>query len=142
MAVATWYPITDYKLTRAERRASSVRLDLTLPSMMTDLFDAAYLWPPHMDVTDPLLSPSRASDELLAEGVPPHVMFYTCEWDMLLREGEELAKRLARAPIQKQVFYKMIPGVVHGWDKGPHPHKLAKLYRECCEKLREVFDSD
>jgi len=143
-AVATWYPITDYTLSRAERRETSVRPDQTLPDNITSLFDAAYLSPPELLLADPLLSPSKATDKELAEGLPPHVIFYTCEWDMLLREGEEFASRLGREPIGKDVMYKMIPEVPHAWDKTPDPTKPAagseELYQECCEALRKIFE--
>ena len=145
-AVATWYPITDYTLSRAERRETSVRPDQTLPDNITSLFDASYLYPPELMLSDPLLSPSKATDEQLTQGIPPHVIFYTCEWDMLLREGEELAKRLGRPPINKDVRYKMIPEVPHAWDKAPDPIKPAagaeKLYLECCKALKEIFDEE
>jgi len=143
-AVATWYPITDYTLSRAERRATSVRPDQTLPDNITSLFDASYLYPPELVLAHPWLSPSKASDELLASAIPPHVLFYTCEWDMLLKEGEELARRLGRAPINKNVRYKMIPEVPHGWDKSPDPTKTAihseELYLECCTALKDIFN--
>lgn len=142
-AIATWYPITDYTLSRAERRATSVRPDQTLPDNITSLFDASYLYPRDLLLAHPLLSPSKASDQQLAKAIPPNVIFYTCEWDMLLREGEELAKRLEKAPINKKLFYKMIPEVPHGWDKSPDPLKPAahteELYRECCQYLRNIF---
>ncbi|KAK3361479.1 Alpha/Beta hydrolase protein [Lasiosphaeria ovina] len=145
-AIATWYPITDYTLSRAERRASSIRPDQTLPPTLTTLFDSSYLYPPDLKLNDPFLSPSKASDELLMEGIPPNVIFYTCEWDMLLREGDEFAKRLGEEPINKNVRYKMIPGVPHGWDKSPDPVKPAadseKLYLECCEALKEIFAAE
>ena len=142
-AVATWYPITDYTLSRAERRATSVRPDQTLPDNITSLFDASYLYPSNLVLANPLLSPSKATDEQLAKSIPPNVIFYTCEWDMLLREGEELAKRLEKMPISKKVFYKKIPEVPHGWDKSPDPLKPAahtdELYTECCQHLRSIF---
>ncbi|KAK0640645.1 Alpha/Beta hydrolase protein [Cercophora newfieldiana] len=145
-AVATWYPITDYTLSRAERRETSVRPDQTLPDNITSLFDASYLYPPELLLADPLLSPSKATDEQLAQGIPPHVIFYTCEWDMLLREGEELAKRLGRSPIGKDVRYKMIPEVPHAWDKAPDPTKPAagseQLYEECCKALKGIFEGE
>lgn len=143
-AIATWYPITDYTLSRADRRDTSVRPDQTLPDNITSLFDASYLSPPELSLSDPLLSPSKASDEELAEGIPENVIFYTCEWDMLLREGEELAQRLGRPPIGKKVQYKMIPEVPHAWDKAPDPLKPAAgseaLYKECCQALKKIFD--
>ncbi|KAK3315908.1 Alpha/Beta hydrolase protein [Apodospora peruviana] len=142
-AIATWYPITDYTLSRAERRLTAIRPDQTLPPALTTLFDASYLYPADLDLSDPFLSPSKASDAQLAESIPQDVVFYTCEWDMLLREGEELAKRLGAPPISKNVRYKMIPGVPHGWDKSPDPLKPAAnsevLYKECCETLRDIF---
>ncbi|KAK0615319.1 Alpha/Beta hydrolase protein [Bombardia bombarda] len=145
-AIATWYPITDYTLSRAERRATSIRPDQTLPPTLTTLFDTSYLFPPDLDLADPFLSPNKATDEMLAEGIPPNVVFYTCEWDMLLREGEELAQRLGRPPINKDVRYKMIPGVPHGWDKSPDPLRPAasseELYLECCNYLKEIFERD
>ncbi|KAI2783345.1 alpha/beta-hydrolase [Daldinia loculata] len=146
LAVATWYPITDYTLTRAERRASALRPEATLPPTLTNLFDASYLFPPELDLADPCLSPSKASDEMLIEGLPHNIIFYTCEWDMLLHEGEELAQRLQNPPISKNVFYTMIPGVAHGWDKGPNPmnppQKSEKMYGECCRKLKNIFEED
>ncbi|GAB1315380.1 hypothetical protein MFIFM68171_05590 [Madurella fahalii] len=142
-AVATWYPTTDYTISRAVKRATSVRPDQTLPDTLTSLFDASYLDPPSLRLAHPYISPSKATDEQLVAAIPETVIFYTCEWDMLLKEGEELAQRLGRAPINKDVRYKMIPGVPHAWDKSPDPTKpapaAAELYRECCEILREVF---
>lgn len=144
VAVASWYPITDYTLTRAERRMKAKRPDRALPPILTDLFDAAYLYPPGLDLTDPCLSPSRASDELLAAALPGDIIMYTCEWDMLLREGEELAGRLAGEAVGKRVQYRMVGEVPHGWDKGPCPLSppggSEEVYAECCDKLRGVFE--
>ncbi|KAI1386758.1 alpha/beta-hydrolase [Hypoxylon trugodes] len=146
VAIATWYPITDYTLSRAERRASALRPEATLPPVLTNLFDASYLFPPELDLAHPFLSPSRASDDVLIESMPDTVIFYTCEWDMLLHEGQALAERLHKPPISKNVYYTMIPGVAHGWDKGPNPMKpppkSEKLYGECCRKLRIAFEGE
>ncbi|KAM7212929.1 Alpha/Beta hydrolase fold [Rhypophila decipiens] len=145
-AIATWYPITDYTLSRAERRASSIRPDQTLPHTLTQLFDAAYLFPADLDLANPFLSPSKASDQVLKESIPEHVIFYTCEWDMLLKEGQEFADRLKSKPIGKNVRYKMIPEVPHGWDKSPDPVRPAamseELYGECCAALKEILKAD
>jgi len=145
-AIATWYPITDYTLSREIRRATSKRPDQTLPPTLTTLFDASYLFPPELDLANPFLSPSKASDDELIESIPADVIFYTCEWDMLLREGEELANRLRAPPINKNVHYKMIPEVPHGWDKAPDPIRPAAgseaLYQECCDLLKAIFDKE
>ncbi|KAI1268214.1 alpha/beta-hydrolase [Xylariaceae sp. FL1019] len=146
LAVATWYPITDFTLSRDERRANSVKPEATMPPSLTSLFDAAYLFPPELDVADPCLSPNKASDELLQKGIPENVFFFTCELDMLLREGEFLAWRLQKTPVSKRIFYTMVEGVQHGWDKGPNPvkppDKSEHLYKECCTRLRKVFNGD
>lgn len=144
VAIATWYPVTDYTLTRAERRFGAKRPDQTLPPVMTNLFDASYLFPADLDLADPCLSPSKASNEVLKEGLPEDIIMYTCEWDMLLREGEDFACRLAAEPINKWVQYRMIDEVPHGWDKGPSPFcppiGSEEVYGECCDRLRGVFD--
>lgn len=145
-AMVTWYPITDYTLSRVERRAAAVRPDQTLPPTLTTLFDAAYLFPSDLDLCNPFLSPSKAPDELLKESIPQDVIIYTCEWDMLLKEGEEFAERLSQEPIRKNVRYKTIPCVPHGWDKSPDPRKPASgsedLYKECCIMLKEILHRD
>lgn len=144
VAVASWYPVTNYTLTRHERRARAKRPDQTLPPCLTNLFDAAYLYPPDLDLSDPHLSPSMASDALLMAGLPEDMIMYTCEWDMLLVEGEDFAGRLAAEPINKRVQYRMIDEVPHGWDKGPSPFSppggTDEVYAECCERLRGVFE--
>ncbi|KAI0873535.1 Alpha/Beta hydrolase protein [Hypoxylon argillaceum] len=146
VALATFYPITDYTLSREERRAGSVRPEATLPASLTNLFDASYLFPPELDLADPCLSPNKASDELLMKSIPNNVFFFTCEWDMLLVEGEYLARRLEQSPISKRMFYYMIRGVRHGWDKGPSPikppYQSEKVYRECSIRLWRVFNGD
>ncbi|KAK4032105.1 Alpha/Beta hydrolase protein [Parachaetomium inaequale] len=143
-AVASWYPVTDYTQPRAAKRAASVRPDQTLPETLTSLFDASYLQPSTLQLVNPYLSPSRATDEHLAAAIPQTVVLYTCEYDMLMQEGEEFASRLGRAPISRDVRYKMVKGVPHAWDKSPDPTKPAEfsedLYRECCGHLREVFE--
>ncbi|KAL2182227.1 alpha/beta-hydrolase [Thermothelomyces heterothallicus CBS 203.75] len=143
-AVATWYPITDYTEPRALKRAASVRPDQNLPETLTSLFDACYLHPPDLPLDSCYLSPSMATDEHLAAAIPQTVIFFTCEHDMLMQEGEALAKRLREPPISKDVRYKMIKGVAHAWDKSPDPTKPAEysedLYRECCGYLSEAFE--
>ncbi|KAL1841779.1 hypothetical protein VTJ49DRAFT_6617 [Mycothermus thermophilus] len=137
-AAASWYPVTDYTIPREVKRASCPRPDQTLPPLLTNLFDASYLHPPDLSVAHPYLSPSRASDEQLAAAMPEMVIIYTCEWDMLRKEGEEFADRLRQPPIARDVRYKMIERVPHAWDKSPDPIKPAagaeEAYRECLTK--------
>ena len=144
VAVASWYPVTNFTISRAQRREWCKRPDRTLPPILTDLFDASYLHPPTLDLADPHLSPAMASDEMLRDALPDNVIMYTCEWDMLLREGEDFAGRLAAEPINKTMMYKEIDGVPHGWDKGPSPFSppegSEELYAECCQRLKEIFE--
>ena len=143
VAMTPWYPLTDYTLSRDERRKVAVRVDQTLSPTLTNLFDASYLYPADLDLAEPSLSPAKASDELLERSMPKHVIFYTCEWDMLLQEGERFASRLEKDPINKKVHYQMIPGVPHAWDKMPSPmqapERSEEFYRQCCELLKEAF---
>ncbi|KAK4149540.1 Alpha/Beta hydrolase protein [Chaetomidium leptoderma] len=142
-AVASWYPVTDYTQPRAAKRAASVRPDQTLPDTLTSLFDASYLQPATLKLANPHISPSKATDEQLATAMPEMLILYTCEWDMLMREGDEFAKRVGREPIGRDVRYKMVKGVPHAWDKSPDPTKPAEfseeLYEECCGHLSEAF---
>jgi len=143
-AVAAWYPVTDFTQPRAAKRAACVRPEQTIPEALTNLFDASYLHPPILELANPYLSPSQAADELLAAALPEMVVLYTCEWDMLMKEGEAFAHRAGRAPIGRDVRYKMVEGVPHAWDKSPSPTKPAErseeLYAECCGFLREAFE--
>ena len=145
-AVASWYPVTDYTRSRAAKRASCVRPDQTIPETLTNLFDASYLHPPTLELANPYLSPVKATNKQLVDGMPEMVIVYTCEWDMLMKEGGEFAKRLGEAPIGKDVRYKMVEGVPHAWDKSPSPTRVAErseeLYAECCGYLREAFEKD
>ena len=145
VATVAWYPIVDYNRSRAERRATCRRPDQALPSNLTDLFDASYLYPVDIDLLDPYVSPFQASDEQIVRNLPQSILIYTCEWDMLQKEGKEFAHRLGEAPISKDVYHKMIRGVPHGWDKSPNPlrpaHQSEKLYTQCCQKLRAIFSN-
>lgn len=135
VAVAPWYPALYYTLTRAERRAFAVRSDQLLPPNLTSLFDVSYLLPADLDISNLFLSPAKAFDELLRESMPPNVILYACEWDMLRRAAEEFANKLQSPPISKEVQYQLIKSVPPWWDKGPNPlrppHDSERLYEEC-----------
>lgn len=142
-AIVSWYPSTDYTHTREQRRMTCVRKDQELPSLFTDLFDESYLQPPTMDMGNPFLSPGVAPKEMLAE-LPEDIIMFTCEWDMLLAEGERLRDRL-RDEVGKNIRYHMVPGVPHGWDKAPNPIKptpgVYTHYLTACKELRKVLKS-
>lgn len=62
---------------------------------------------------------------------------------MLLDEGQAFKKRLESPEINKQLYYKMVEGVPHGWDKAPNPLKptpgVREHYLACCKEMRRIF---
>ena len=147
-AIVPWYPSLDYTRTRAQRRSTNVRKDQELPAIFTDLFDESYLHPPDtIPLDSPYLSPGIASDAHLRNALPRDIIMHTCEWDMLLAEGQDFYKRLVSREVgEKNVVYKMIEGVPHGWDKAPNPVKptpgVKAHYLKACKELRRVFGDE
>lgn len=140
--VVSWYPSTDYTRTREERRATQAeRSDQQLPAVFTELFDESYLSPPTMDKSNPYLSPGVAPDHMLA-AMPQEIILFTCQWDMLLKEGEDFRDRLL--DLHKTVHYRMIPNVPHGWDKAPNPLRetpgVESEYLRACKELRRILN--
>ncbi|KAL1970430.1 hypothetical protein VTN77DRAFT_4074 [Rasamsonia byssochlamydoides] len=142
LSIFSWYPILDFVASRAYRRATSTMPAKTLPAFLTNLFDESYL-PDHDQRASPFASPERATDEILAEGLPHHIFLYTCEWDMLLHEGQRFVRRLEG--LGKKVRAMMVEKVPHAWDKSPNPFrdqdKVNVLYREACAEMKAIFDA-
>lgn len=143
-AIVPWYPSIDYTQTREQRRASNVRKDQELPQRFTELFDQSYLHPPDtIPLDSPYLSPGIAETSLLRDALPNEIIMHTCEWDMLLAEGQRFKDRLISAEINKHVVYTMVEGVPHGWDKAPNPISptpgVKEYYLNACDELRRVF---
>ncbi|KAJ9132034.1 Alpha/beta-hydrolase [Coniochaeta hoffmannii] len=115
--ISLFYPLLDWTMSRPRKRATCVRPDLTLPSGMTDLFDASYIYPPlPVDQrTDWRLSPGLMSAEMLDRMPPLHLCL--CEYDMLLTEGLTFAQRLRERG--KFVEVRVVLGAKHAWDKPP-----------------------
>jgi acetyl esterase/lipase len=115
--IALFYPLLDWTMSRPRKRATCSRPDLTLPSSMTDLFDASYIHPPlpvHQR-TDWRLSPGLMPDEMLDRLPPIHLCL--CEYDMLLTEGLTFAERLRLRG--KKIEARVVLGAKHAWDKPP-----------------------
>jgi acetyl esterase/lipase len=130
-AIVPWYPSLDYTRTRSERRATCVRADQELPALFTNLFDDSYLHPPKdVSLDSPYLSPGVAPTSLLKNALPQDIIMHTCEWDMLLDEGQAFYERLKAPDVGKDVVYTMVEGVPHGWDKAPNPWKPTPGVRE------------
>ena len=140
--LVSFYPSTDYTQTRAQRRATASRPDHLLPAVFTELFDQSYLQPPSLDLSHPWLSPGVAPADMLA-ALPDDIVLFTCEWDMLLAEGERFRDRL-RTDLGKRVHYHCVPEVPHGWDKAPNPLRETPGSREqytvACRELKRMFD--
>ena len=140
VALISWYPSVDNRLTRDQRRANSVIPSKTLPPILTHLFDASY-FPHRTSVGSPYASPAAASDGDLAAALPDDIAMYLCEWDMLLREGEEFQKRLEM--LGKRVRCEIIKERKHAFDKRPSPFKLdwkmGLYYKKACDWLYGVY---
>ncbi|RAO69337.1 uncharacterized protein BHQ10_005349 [Talaromyces amestolkiae] len=141
VATFAWYPLLDFVASRAHRRAMSVIPGKTMPSFFTTLFDESYL-PDHTERSSPFASPERATDEMLAAGLPHDIFLYTCEWDMLLQEGQRFVRRLE--DMGKKVRAMMVEKVPHAWDKSPNPFrdqgKINVFYKAACAEMKAIFD--
>ena len=142
VGIVSFYPILDFTISRDQKRAASVRPKKCLPKVFTNLFDAAYLSKDD-DKLSPYLSPSLASNEMLAEALPDSIALYLCEWDMLLLEGKEFAERLQR--LEKRVDCTIIAEEKHAFDKVPalplNP-KINVYYREACININRMLARD
>lgn len=139
VAIVSWYPIVDYGISRAEKRAASVRPEKCMPTFFTDLFDESYLPNPE-DKDSPFVSPAMASDDMLIEALPNTIAFYLCEWDMLLDEGRKFAQRLEK--LGKTVNLTVIKEVQHAFDKMPSitlDPRVRLHYLEACATINEVL---
>jgi len=140
LSIKAWYPSLDARLTRDGCRAACIRLDKTLPPILTNLFDESYM--PQLENEDsPYASPAAASDEELVTALPDNIAMYLCEWDMLLQEGEVFAERLKK--LGKKVHVVIIKAKRHGFDKTPYPFSVDPEvmihFREACGIIRHAF---
>lgn len=142
--IVSFYPPTDFRQTRDEKRATNPAPEKNLPPVLTKLFDESYMHPRDMiDLTDPYLSPAAGSDTLLKAAYPQDIVLYTCEYDMLNAEGIAFGERLSSSQINKTVHGGLIKEVPHAFDKKPNPLKFPKsadrCYAEACAELKRVF---
>ena len=143
-AIISFYPPTDFRQTRAEKRATNPAPEKNLPPMLTNLFDESYMHPPDMpDMSDPYLSPAAATDAQLAAAYPDEIILYTCEYDMLNAEGVAFGERLKSPSVGKTVHGGLVKAVPHAFDKKPNPIAFPKsadrCYSEACMQLKKVF---
>ncbi|CAD6443857.1 07c32c7f-00fb-40c6-a292-ac60dd246955 [Sclerotinia trifoliorum] len=145
-AIVSFYPPTDFRQTRDEKRATNPAPEKNLPPMLTRLFDESYMHPiDSIDLRDPYLSPAAATDKFLREAYPQDIVLYTCEYDMLNVEGIAFGERLSSPAIGKSVKGGLINCVPHAFDKKPNPISFPeaadRCYEEACAELARVFGS-
>ncbi|KAI4220408.1 MAG: hypothetical protein L6R36_007646 [Xanthoria steineri] len=138
-SIIAWYPGLDYRLSRDQRRAASVKPSKTLSPILTNLMDASY-FPDAADMKSPYASPAAATDEELVTALPDDIALFLCEWDMLLQEGTDFSERLES--LGKRVRCEIIKEREHAFDKKPWPFKLdwkvGFYYQLACEWICEV----
>ena len=144
LAIVSFYPPTDFRQPREEKRLTNPMPEKNLPLMLTNLFDASYLHPKcDVDLADPYLSPAAADDDTLRDAYPEDIVLYTCEYDMLNAEGVAFGERLSSLAIGKAIHGGLIKGVPHAFDKKPNPLSFPKAadrcYAEACAELKRVF---
>jgi len=142
--IVSFYPPTDFRTSRAEKRATNPQPTKNIPPILTNLFDQSYLHPDSgVDMGDPYLSPAAATDEFLKAAYPDDIILYTCEYDMLNVEAIEFGERLAGSFIGKKLHGGLIKGAVHAFDKKPNPLSFPvaadHCYAEACAELKRVF---
>ncbi|KAE9373729.1 alpha/beta-hydrolase [Stipitochalara longipes BDJ] len=143
-AIVSFYPPTDFRSSRKEKRATNPAPEKNLPPMLTNLFDESYMHPQeHVDMNDPYLSPAAASDSQLRSAYPDDIILYTCEYDMLNVEGKAFGERLKSDAVGKTVHGGEVKAVPHAFDKKPNPVHFPKsadrIYSEACAELKRVF---
>lgn len=141
VSIVAWYPSTDNRISRAQRRAACSQPSKALPPVLTNLFDASY-FPDPENVASPYASPAAATDEDLKTALPHYIAMYLCEWDMLLQEGSDFAARLEG--LGKRVKCEVVKERAHAFDKNPWPFsldsKVQVYYAQACKWLCEVYE--
>ncbi|KFY16360.1 hypothetical protein V492_01402 [Pseudogymnoascus sp. VKM F-4246] len=142
-AIISFYPPTDFRITRATKRTTNPRPELNISAALTNLFDDSYLSSEYaensLDLGNPYLSPAAASDDLLRDAYPQLIILHTCEHDMLNAEGVVFGERLKSPNVGKTVKGGIIENVPHAFDKMPNPMKYPeaaeRVYGEVCAEL-------
>ncbi|TVY45709.1 AB hydrolase superfamily protein [Lachnellula occidentalis] len=142
-AIVSFYPPTDFRISRKDKRVTNPVPEMNLPPMLTNLFDESYMKSHTIDLADPYLSPAAGSDELLKAAYPQEIILYTCEYDMLNAEGIAFGERLSGPEVGKTVHGGLVKEVPHAFDKKPNPLKFPvsadKCYAEACAELKRIF---
>ncbi|HVD01265.1 MAG TPA: alpha/beta hydrolase [Candidatus Dormibacteraeota bacterium] len=121
------FPVLDHDLNRPSYRANGTGFGLTRDSM-------AWYWEQYLlggaDPNSPELSPLRASD---LSGLPPALVI-TAEFDPLVDEGVEYARRLAEAGVPVEHLNEA--GMIHGYLRmGGVMSRAGKTLDDCARFL-------
>ncbi|KAK5171468.1 uncharacterized protein LTR77_004613 [Saxophila tyrrhenica] len=152
------YPGTDFTTTVAEKVATATRADAEKPDMLESgapKMERMYIGPQRLELEDVRLSPTffkwRAD-------LPEKVWLVGCEFDLLCREAEVMAERLAMGKERVGgkdewtvggVRWTRVKGQTHGFDqfgvrgKAHEAERLrarAELWGKMVEWLGEVFE--
>lgn len=145
-AIVAFYPVTDFS-DHQRRVKATKRPQLRIAAGLVALFDDSYLYPrDQIDLSHPYLSPLKATDDQLNQGMPRHLDVFTCEFDSLVAEGELFAARVKALSNSRTVEYTMIEGVRHGWDHYPNPpddeeRKITCMYNTAANRLSVIFSA-
>ena len=145
VSIIAWYPLVDFATPRDYKRSISLKPGKTMPKFFTNLFDQSYL-PGHAGInhSSPYVSPGRAPENMLRNGLPNNIQLYLCEWDMLLREGQAFANTLRR--LGKNVSETLVQEHPHAWDKSPNPFRdqrqIDDHYEDACRNLCEILKKE
>ncbi|KAI5120450.1 hypothetical protein M0805_008497 [Coniferiporia weirii] len=120
-AQALLYPALNLAVPYSEK-LSRVDPERVLPQWASRFFVRAYL-PPPRSVSDPLVSPALASDEVL-RALPPTAIL-TAAYDYLAHEADEFAAHLHKlgVPVRHQCF----EDVGHGFDGIPTTDRHQRM---------------
>ncbi|RDW89097.1 hypothetical protein BP6252_01129 [Coleophoma cylindrospora] len=119
VGLTSFYPSTDWTMTREERDASNPNLIPVIPKSLFRVFEESYFFPARTreSMKDPLLSPAFASDEILKAALPDSTALIMCSGDQLLHEQVQFMERLRG--LGKTVEDYTLPNTGHAWDKQP-----------------------
>ena len=114
-AAIAYYPATDFSRTRDMKLATATpppgKKDVL--ANMTRMFNWGYV-NPGQSLKDPLLSPLHADRSKLPKGL----YLIGCEYDLLCKEAEDMAKRMAELEEGEVKVIEEEKGMGEGWEKG------------------------
>ncbi|RDW88805.1 hypothetical protein BP6252_00837 [Coleophoma cylindrospora] len=140
--VVAFYPVIDWTRNVQDQLASKPKgcgpdsLEARMP-----LFEYCYI-PAGQDMKDPLVSPGFATRDAL----PSKVCLIGCEHDLLCRDAEVMAQRLAKVETEDGasawehdgIKWAKIVGQVHAFDFLPFPTGEVKKIRQ--ERAKQMYD--